>query len=750
MALVFGIYITPSSPLYLHPSDCPSLMLTQILFNGENYELWADAVRNGLDAKNKLGITFSGSVVEIWKELKERFTAGNAPRIHQLKSELSECKQEKNQSIVEYYTRLKAIWDELGNYSRVPQCTCGAAAELAKEREEEKVHQFLLGLDTSLYGNLRTNLLMKDDITSLSRAYALVLREERHKAITKSRDEVNDAAMAVRMSNEEGRGRGFVSNNGGKDTDPVVNAALVNETETQKLSFTPEEVTRLRSLLGKKSSDGNKKPAGRNNNMIISNWLLDSGDSHHMTGQRGLLTNIRRKAPSNVTLPDGTHIVAQEHGEIVLNDNFILKDDQSTRMKIGRGEQRYGVYYLKNDKVRVARTSAKQDTRLWHKRLGHPSSNTLSLLIIYDICDVCCRAKQTRSVFKLNHKRSSDLFALIHCDIWGPYHIKSLSGAQYFLTIVDYKSRGVWVYLMRGKGEVSKIMMNFFKVVQSDNGTEFLSGTMREYYSENGMIFQTSNTDTPQQNGRVERKHKHILEKARALCFQANLPIEFWGECVLTAAYLINRTPTRILDGLTPYEVLHGERPILDNVKRCIFVGYPHSKKGWKSRDVIFYEHIFPFSDIASTNSNEKVQNNVPDTSATIETFDLHSDNDEGNNNGVNRDSNTSEGEQINESEQVMQERAASDNKPVGRGAREKFEPYWKRDYVCKSTRIIDPTSNAQPVQLTSTRKGTHYPIANYVTTNYFSINHRNYLANVDAVREPRDYLEAAQKEEWR
>lgn len=45
---------------------------------------------------------------------------------------------------------------------------------------------------------------------------------------------------------------------------------------------------------------------------------------------------------------------------------------------------------------------------------------------------------------------------------------------------------------------------------------------------------------------------------ARALRFQANLPLSFWGECILTAAFLINKLPTPILEYKSPHQVLMG------------------------------------------------------------------------------------------------------------------------------------------------------------------------------------------------
>lgn len=127
----------------------------------------------------------------------------------------------------------------------------------------------------------------------------------------------------------------------------------------------------------------------------------------------------------------------------------------------------------------------------------------------------------------------------------------------------------------------------------------------------------------------MERKHRHLLAVARALRFKARLPIHLWGDCLLTSTCLINRTPSSVLNNSTPYEILEGKPPLYSHLKtigclcysstlskrknkfyprayKCVFLGYPSNMKGYRfmdldthhcfdSRDVIFYETIFPY-----------------------------------------------------------------------------------------------------------------------------------------------------------
>ncbi|KAJ0432465.1 putative RNA-directed DNA polymerase, Protochlorophyllide reductase [Helianthus annuus] len=297
---------------------------------------------------------------------------------------------------------------------------------------------------------------------------------------------------------------------------------------------------------------------------------------------------------------------------------------------------------------------SKTDAEVRHKRLGHASYSKLcrvgflesiSFNVKDKFCDACSKAKQTRLPFPRSSIKTVACFDLIHCDIWGKYRRQSTSHANFFLTIVDDYSRAVWTFLISHKNEASDCLINFQKMVKTqfgklikrircDNGGEFTSNKMKKFYGEEGILLETTCPHTPQQNGVVERKHRHLLETARALMFQACLPLKFWGECIQAATYIINRLPSKVINNRTPYEIIFGEEPDYDRMKvfGClayywstetggdkfayrgrpgVFIGYPLGTKGYKvydiengkivtSRDVTFVEHNFPFTRIKS------------------------------------------------------------------------------------------------------------------------------------------------------
>ena len=146
------------------------------------------------------------------------------------------------------------------------------------------------------------------------------------------------------------------------------------------------------------------------------------------------------------------------------------------------------------------------------------------------------------------------------------------------------------------------------QIFRTDNGREYFNNILNRYLSSEGIIHQSSCPNTPQQNGVSERKNRHLLDVARALMYTTNVPYHFWGEAVLTAAYLINRMPSRVLEFQTPCEILLGVYPHTKLITRipvkifgcsvfvhkqnpsklqprslkCIFLGYSPTQKGYK------------------------------------------------------------------------------------------------------------------------------------------------------------------------
>ncbi|CAM8988557.1 unnamed protein product [Rhodiola kirilowii] len=429
--------------------------------------------------------------------------------------------------------------------------------------------------------------------------------------------------------------------------------------------------------------------------MINGDWLLDSGATSHFTFDEKLLKNVHElREAHRVTLPNGECFQIRHKGDcelqsgIVLHDvllvpefqvnlisvyrlvadlrcsvtftdgNCIVQDHQArTILETGRPEgalystkqlKKAGDTYAVNS-LEVQKTQS--EVEVWHNRLGHAPLDIVHQLLKHKSpsvncktikyqCSVCPLAKQTKLSFPLSNHNTSTSFELLHSDVWGPFHVATTSGYQYFLTIVDDYTRAVWTFLMRSKSETADIVVDFFamvntqfkksvKMFRSDNGTEFVNNKLMSFFKSKGCLQQSSCPYTPQQNGLVERKHRHILEIARALMFEAGLPKHFWGDSVLTATHIINRLPTPILKGKSPWEMLFGEQPHIDHLRvfgcscyvstnnhsrdkfdpralECIFLGYPVGQKGYRlfclatqqyliSRHVVFRENTFPF-----------------------------------------------------------------------------------------------------------------------------------------------------------
>ena len=129
---------------------------------------------------------------------------------------------------------------------------------------------------------------------------------------------------------------------------------------------------------------------------------------------------------------------------------------------------------------------------------------------------------------------------------------------KWFVLFVDDCTLMSWIYLLRNKSDVFPIFQTFhamiqtqfqthIKVLRSDNGGEYVNHLFHQYLATHGIIHQTTCPQTPQQNGVAERKNRHILEVARSMLIGVHMPESFWGDAILTTAYLINRLPTQAL-----------------------------------------------------------------------------------------------------------------------------------------------------------------------------------------------------------
>lgn len=253
-------------------------------------------------------------------------------------------------------------------------------------------------------------------------------------------------------------------------------------------------------------------------------------------------------------------------------------------------------------------------------------------------CDSCHIGKSSKLHLSSSNFKSTQFLDLLFCDVWGPAPIISSDGHNYFLLCVDNFSRYIWIFPLKHKSDVYNVFKQFMttiecqfntklKYVQTDWGGEFRN--LSHFFNSLGILHRRSCPHTSEQNGLVERRHRHVVETGLTLLSQSGVPSKFWHFAYDTAVYLINRMPSRNLSNTSPFEHLFGHKPDFSFLLvfgsqcfphlrsynkhkmdfrsiACVFLGYSPSHHGYRcldpttsrlyiARHVRFNEQCFPF-----------------------------------------------------------------------------------------------------------------------------------------------------------
>ncbi|WVZ24094.1 hypothetical protein V8G54_002638 [Vigna mungo] len=229
---------------------------------------------------------------------------------------------------------------------------------------------------------------------------------------------------------------------------------------------------------------------------------------------------------------------------------------------------------------------------IWHLRFGHLNFRDLQKLknktmvsgmpcisLPMNACKSCLAGKQPRKSFKTRiETRSKECLDVVHADICGPLETPSLAGNRYFVVFVDEFSRMCWAFMIKAKSEALEIFKKYvvnveresgktLKILRTDGGGEFTSHAFELFCQEKGITHEVTAPYTPQHNALVERRNRTIMNMARCLLKEKELPQNLWAEAVSTVVYLLNRCPTKRIERKVPLAVWTGTTPSVRHLK---------------------------------------------------------------------------------------------------------------------------------------------------------------------------------------
>lgn len=99
-----------------------------------------------------------------------------------IRAELNNLKQ-GSKSVLDYYTEMRGLWEELNSHRPLPACTCIQQCECEAMRStrnfriEDQIIQLLTGLNDS-FSVFKTQVLLMESLPSINKIYLMVIQEE--------------------------------------------------------------------------------------------------------------------------------------------------------------------------------------------------------------------------------------------------------------------------------------------------------------------------------------------------------------------------------------------------------------------------------------------------------------------------------------------------------------------------------------------------------------------------------------------
>lgn len=273
--------------------------------------------------------------------------------------------------------------------------------------------------------------------------------------------------------------------------------------------------------------------------------------------------------------------------------DLLLKLEDSGTF-IGRGVrcEDSGMYTFPSPRTVSVAASAKladdSDSELWHRRLAHINFQSLvnvhkfadgvpKLSSSREVCRACEMGKAHKLPFPGHFMKAERVGQKVHSDIVGKIDASFPAGSRYICTFLDDFSRFTFVTFLRRKSDVKEALKGFVSFLESSQRTEVRSIGL---HSDGALEYKAlpnnlggikvnkffSAPYTPEHNGIAERINRTIMDAARSLLIQADLPVCLWPFAVKQVLFVRNRVP-HSATGQPPITLLKGERPELKHVR---------------------------------------------------------------------------------------------------------------------------------------------------------------------------------------